>query len=330
MSIVARRRRALVPGWARWTGKKISEHSRGLAEVLARAAEPAMRYSALYLVLQMAPLLSFLRYQPAIGAATTAVIAGPELALLGAINVAEDSIKAEDKALKFWGWVLALICLLLAVIMVATFGDIFKVWTLDDQGLNFLSFARCIIAVSFGIVLGKLDQGEADEDETPATQAGGDETKINNLFNSPASPDATPEREHQQADSEPASPASDLRQQATGEAASPENDAASPCVTDASEQRQQATGEPVVKQRQEVAPSADAPASASSEASGESASDDLLTRYESYRLLHPEASQSDVASALGVSRSTLQRRLKKLTPSSDADAARPALRIVNK
>src|SRR5690242_8332881 len=166
MTTMARRRRAPVPNWARNVGKKISAGSRGLAEVLTRLAEPAMRYSALYLALQMAPPLSFLRWAPAIGVATAVVIAGPEFALLGALNVMEDAIRAEDGSLKFWGWILAFICLLLAGIMIVTFADIFKVITLQDGDLNTLSFARCLIAVFFGIVLGKLDQDDDEGNDT--------------------------------------------------------------------------------------------------------------------------------------------------------------------
>ena len=69
------------------------------------------------------------------------------------MTIAENAI-AEGR--KKWGYVLFTICVLLALIMIATFVDIFIV-TFSDIAIHFLNFSRCIVALGFSLALGKLD-----------------------------------------------------------------------------------------------------------------------------------------------------------------------------
>lgn len=148
--------------WARAIGAKITDISKGTSEILARLAEPFMRYATIYLAL--ATGIAVLKWEPLYQGAQGIVIAAPEFVLLGALTVAERAIKGKN----FYGYLLALICLALFGIMVATFVDIFIVH-FDEMAIKLLNFSRCIVAVGFSIVLGKLE--DADQAQSKETYA---------------------------------------------------------------------------------------------------------------------------------------------------------------
>ncbi len=144
--------------WFRRARIWITDKSRGVNEVLAAAGEPLMRYATIYLAL--ATGISYIKYMPLYTACQGIVISVPEFVILGALGVAETSCKEEHS--RKWGIMLYGICALLALIMVATFVDIF-IYQFPDIAIKSLNFSRCIVAVGFSIVLGKLDQDKGDE-----------------------------------------------------------------------------------------------------------------------------------------------------------------------
>jgi hypothetical protein len=149
--------------WSTRARQRITDISKGVAEILAGLAEPAMRYATVYLAL--ATSISAINYAPAYSFAEGIVIAAPEFVLLGAFSIAEHAIKDGRKR---WGYVLFAICIILLGIVVATLYDIF-IMHFSDQQLHYLNFARCLTAVGFSIALGKLEK-----DEAPAPAIGAD------------------------------------------------------------------------------------------------------------------------------------------------------------
>lgn len=138
--------------WASTIGKNITAISKGISEIIARLAEPLMRYSTIYLAL--ATGLSFLMWAPVYQACQGIVIATPEFVLLGAFTVAENAI---HEGRKKWGSILFAVCILLAAIMIATFVSIFIV-KFDEPSIKILNFSRCLVAFGFSIALNKLEQ----------------------------------------------------------------------------------------------------------------------------------------------------------------------------
>ena len=155
--------------WYRRARIWITDKSKGVNELLAAAGEPLMRYATIYLAL--ATGIPYIKFMPAYTACQGIVISVPEFVILGALGVAEGA--ASEAHNKKWGIALYGICALLAAIMIATFVDIF-IWQFPDIAVKSLNFARCIVAVGFSIVLGKLDQDEPQSDQsvaqTPAQQ----------------------------------------------------------------------------------------------------------------------------------------------------------------
>jgi hypothetical protein len=144
--------------WATIARRKISSFSKGLSEILAGAGEPLMRYAAIYLAL--ATGVSVIKWMPLYNFAQGLVIATPEFVLLGALSVAE--IACESDRDRKWGRLLYWICALLALIMIATFVDIF-IYQFPDVAIKGLNFARCLVAVGFSVVLGKLEDDEQEQ-----------------------------------------------------------------------------------------------------------------------------------------------------------------------
>jgi hypothetical protein len=142
--------------WATRARRRITIISKGAGEIFAALAEPLMRYATIYLAL--ATSIPALNWGPLYATALGVVIIAPEFVLLGALSIAEQAIKSGQTK---WGRALYVVSFLLAAIMVATFVDIF-IYTFPDLALKCLNFARCLIAVSFSLVLGKLDK-ESDE-----------------------------------------------------------------------------------------------------------------------------------------------------------------------
>lgn len=139
--------------------KRITAFSKGLSEVLAGIAEPGMRYATIYMAL--ATGIPAINYGPLFSFCEGIVIALPEFVLIGAFGIAENAYR-EGK--KVWAIALFIVCFLLAGIVLLTFIDIFIV-QFPEFYLKLLNFGRCIIAVSFSIILGKL------EDEGPVQNA---------------------------------------------------------------------------------------------------------------------------------------------------------------
>ena len=148
--------------------RRITGFSKGLSIVLAAGAEPLMRYTTIYLALATA--LPFIKLPWLYAACQGIVIATPEFVIIGAFNIAEDAIKTGQKV---WGIILMIICIAMAGIMIATFVDIFIV-QFSDLAINILNFARCLVAVGFTVVLGKLDKDDEEEQgqsaQSPAPQ----------------------------------------------------------------------------------------------------------------------------------------------------------------
>ncbi|GHO94805.1 hypothetical protein KSF_048530 [Reticulibacter mediterranei] len=146
-------------------GKRITRWSKALSIILAASAEPLMRYTTIYLALATA--LPVIKVDALYSACQGVVIAAPEFVIIGAFNIADEELKRKDGQ-RTWGWILRMICLLMSLIMIATFVDIFIV-RFDELALKLLNFARCLIAVGFTVTLGKLDRD--DEDEESAASA---------------------------------------------------------------------------------------------------------------------------------------------------------------
>jgi hypothetical protein len=144
--------------------KRITAISQGLSEILAGVAEPAMRYATIYMAL--ATGLPSINYAPLFGFCEGLVIALPEFVLIGAFSIAENAWKEGGKSQRAWAVVLFVACALLALVVGLTFVDIFIV-KFSEFDMKLLNFSRCIIAVSFSIILGKLD-GSKSEDEQQA------------------------------------------------------------------------------------------------------------------------------------------------------------------
>jgi len=138
--------------WALPWGKDITNFFKGIAELITRTAEPIMRYATVYLAIATA--LPALKLPALYDAGMTIVIASPEFVLVGALSIAEAGWK---EGRKFWSIVLFCVCGSLAIIMITTFTEIFKITTMGDGGNNVLNFARCIVAAAFSVVLPKLD-----------------------------------------------------------------------------------------------------------------------------------------------------------------------------
>ena len=143
--------------WSTKARKKITAVSKGLSEVLAGIAEPGMRYATIYMAL--ATGLPAINYGPLFAFCEGLVIALPEFVLIGAFGIAENAYK-EGK--KFWGGALFAACIALAAIVVLTLIDIFVV-KFPDVDIKYLNFGRCLVAVSFSVILGKLDDNKEDE-----------------------------------------------------------------------------------------------------------------------------------------------------------------------
>ncbi|MBO0783796.1 MAG: hypothetical protein J2P37_33725, partial [Ktedonobacteraceae bacterium] len=137
--------------------KKITSFSKGLSEILAGAAEPVMRYATIYLMI--ATGIPFLRVEAIYWACIAIVIVAPEFVLLGALAIGENAYKAGSRA---WAKVLFVVCALLAIIMIATFVDIFII-PFDAMAIKILNFCRCLVAVGFSFTLNKLE-AEADRE----------------------------------------------------------------------------------------------------------------------------------------------------------------------
>lgn len=151
---------AQTPRWYRRWRIWITDKSKGVNELLAALGEPLMRYATIYLAL--ATGIPYIKFAPAYTACQGIVISVPEFVILGALGVAEGACKEEHN--KKWGIALYGICALLALIMVATFVDIF-IYQFPDIAVKSLNFARCIVAVGFSITLGKLDQDTTSGDQ---------------------------------------------------------------------------------------------------------------------------------------------------------------------
>jgi hypothetical protein len=144
--------------------KRITAFSKGLSEILAGLAEPGMRYATIYMAL--ATGIPAINWGPAFNFCEGLVIALPEFVLIGAFGIAEDAWR-EGK--KVWGGALYMACIALALIVGATLVDIF-IWQYPAFYIKLLNFSRCLIAVSFSVILGKLDEGKS-EDEGPVQNA---------------------------------------------------------------------------------------------------------------------------------------------------------------
>jgi hypothetical protein len=155
--------------WATRARRRITIISKGAGEIFAALAEPLMRYATIYLAL--ATSIPALNWGPLYATALGIVIIAPEFVLLGALSIAEQAIKSGQTK---WGRALYVVSFLLAGIMVATFVDIF-IYTFPDLALKALNFARCLIAVSFSLVLGKLDKESDEPDVVRAVQPTPDE-----------------------------------------------------------------------------------------------------------------------------------------------------------
>jgi hypothetical protein len=138
--------------WAGGIGQDITTAFKGVAELLTRIAEPIMRYATVYLAIATA--LPALRYEPLYYVAMIIVIASPEFILVGALSIAEAGFKQGRKG---WSVALFVVCGLLAIIMTATFMEVFKILIFNDYAHHILNFSRCMIAAGFSIVLPKLD-----------------------------------------------------------------------------------------------------------------------------------------------------------------------------
>jgi hypothetical protein len=143
--------------WSTRVRKHITAVSKGVSEILAALSEPFMRYSTIYLAL--ATSIPVVKWMPLYTLCQGIVIAAPEFVLLGALSIAEQACKGSQKT---WGVLLYMVSILLACIMIATFVDIFIV-TFSPLAVQCLNFARCLVAVGFSVVLGKLEKGD-DED----------------------------------------------------------------------------------------------------------------------------------------------------------------------
>ena len=154
------------PKWYRRWRLWITDKSKGVNELLAALGEPLMRYATIYLAL--ATGITYIKWLPAYTACQGIVISVPEFVILGALGVAEGACKEEHN--KKWGIMLYGICALLAAIMIATFVDIF-IYQFPDIAIKSLNFSRCIVAVGFSIVLGKLDQDPQHDQATQPAQS---------------------------------------------------------------------------------------------------------------------------------------------------------------
>jgi hypothetical protein len=148
-------------------GKRITKWSKALSIILAASAEPLMRYTTIYLALATA--LPVIKIAALYSACQGVVIAAPEFVIIGAFNIADEELKREGGQ-RTWGWILRGICLLMSLIMIATFVDIFIV-SFDELALKLLNFARCLIAVGFTVTLGKLDRDEEEDEGTASAPA---------------------------------------------------------------------------------------------------------------------------------------------------------------
>jgi hypothetical protein len=153
------RTQGIIPiGWAVPAGKDITTAFKGVAEIIARMAEPLMRYATIYLALATA--LPALRWEPLYNIAMVAVIASPEFVLIGALSIAEVGYKEGRKG---WAIVLFMVCGLLTIIMTATFMEVFHIMAFGDYAHHVLNFSRCLVAVGFSVVLNKLDGGVSQD-----------------------------------------------------------------------------------------------------------------------------------------------------------------------
>jgi hypothetical protein len=144
--------------WSTKARKRITAISKGVSEVLAGIAEPGMRYATIYMAL--ATGLPAINYGPLFAFCEGLVIALPEFVLIGAFGIAEDAWK-EGK--KVWAGALLAVCFALALIVILTLIDIFVV-KFPDVDIKYLNFGRCLVAVSFSVILGKLDDGKSEEE----------------------------------------------------------------------------------------------------------------------------------------------------------------------
>src|SRR5437667_8568632 len=164
--------------WASGIGQDITTAFKGVGEVLARLAEPLMRYATVYLALATA--LPIIHYEPVYNACIGIVVSTPEFVLIGALAIAENAVKSDNKR---WGKALFWVCGLLAAIMIATFIDIF-IWSFPDIALRILNFSRCLTAVGFSIVLSKLAEVQKDEPQnvqSPGSNLVQIEQQVNHL-----------------------------------------------------------------------------------------------------------------------------------------------------